>query len=475
MLLFFTCGSQTVLADTENVVIKSDTSKVESNDVSKENTIPEEKEESQKNDKSDEKVLKLNPVQIINLAKKLIEEKKYDAAMVFLTKSPFNVRELEIERLHLIASIYIAEGKLDDAIEIYRFILDYQPNIPSIRLKLAELYLMQGSYYKADYHFRLAATDKNLPEEVQKNIAMALYFVRQNKNWNFWFNFGAAPDNNVNNATGGEQCINYYGLILCNQLADKEKAVGFNVAFGGNYELKLSDRWRLRNEAVIYNSTYNKSEYDDLYLSYVLGPKYVWGRGEVFTGLTMSRRWLDHQPYNKTLGGRVDLDYDITKHLSAALSTYFTPTYYDDYHNLLDGDVYGVRARLFYTFDASKYLAFKFGFEKENTEEKMYANNKKSYGIGFGVELPYGFSMYVEPSILFTDYKDERPVVKDYSYVYIKEADITRKYMLNLSNRNIKFWGFVPTLTYTYTDKSSNIWQKEYAKSTVEFTVNQRF
>ncbi|MBR1544671.1 MAG: DUF560 domain-containing protein [Alphaproteobacteria bacterium] len=435
----------------------------------------EKKVEADKNIVEKDGKIILNPVQIINLAKKFIEDKNYDGARVLLTKSPFNVKELEIERLHLIATIDVAEGKIDDAIEIYRFILDYQPNIPSIRLKLAELYLYQGSYYKADYHFRLAATDKTLPEEVQKNIAMALYFVRQNKNWNFWFNFGAAPDNNVNNATGGEQCINYYGMILCNQLSDKEKAVGFNVSFGGNYEFKLSDRWRIRNEAVVYNSTYNKSEYDDLYLGYVIGPKYVWQRGDVFTGITMSRRWLDHQPYNKTLGGRIDLDYDFTKHLSGAISTYYTPTDYDDYGEYLDGDLRGVRTRLFYTFDASKYIALKFGYEKENTEERIYSNTKKSYGIGFGAELPYGFSMYLEPSILYTNYDKERSVVKDYAFVDIKEKDITRKYALSLSNRNIKFWGFVPTLTYVYTDKSSNIWQKEYSKSTVEFTVNQRF
>lgn len=432
---------------------------------------------SDKKLQKDSETISLNPIQIINLAKKFIEEKNYAGARILLTKSPFNVKELEIERLHLIATLDVVEGKIDDAIEIYRFILDYQPNIPSIRLKLAELYLLQGSYYKADYHFRLAATDKTLPTEVQKNIAMALYFVRQNKNWNFWFNFGAAPDNNINNATGGEQCIDYNGtgMILCNQLSDKEKAVGLNVSFGGNYEFKLSDRWRLRNEGIVYTSKYNKSEYDDLYLSYVFGGKYVWQRGDVFFGPTISRRWLDHQPYSRTFGGRVDLDYDFTKHLSGGISGYFTPTYYDDYSDILDGDVYGSRARLFYTFDSSKYLAFKIGYERENTKDKRYANVKKSYAIGFGAELGWGFSMYLEPSVQYVDYKAAQYFVKDLDYVPIEESDVTRKYMLSLSNRNIKLWGFVPTITYVYTDKTSNVWQKEYSKSTVEFTVNQRF
>ena len=421
------------------------------------------------------KVITLTPVQILNISKNLIADKKYDDARFLLTKSVFNVKELEIERLHLIATIDIAEGKIDDAIEIYKFILNYQPNISSIRLKLAELYLLKKAYYRAGYHFRLAAADKNLPKEVQNNVAMALYFIRQNKNWNFWFNFGAAPDNNINNATGGEQCIDTAFGVLCNQLAEKERAVGFNISFGGNYEFKLSDRWRLRNEFTVYNSLYDKSNYNDLYLSYVVGGKYIWQNGDVFSGLAFSKRWLGGEQYNRTFGGKVDLNYDFSKHISGALGFYFTPTFYNDYSDVLNGDVYGVRSRLFYAFDSSKYIVLKCGFEKEDTKSEGYSNIKKSYAIGLGMELPYGFSLYVEPSVQYVDYDGERYFVKNMSYVPLKESDVTRKYTLSFSNRNIKFWGFVPSLTYVYTDKNSNIWQKEYSKSTVEFTVNQNF
>ncbi len=426
--------------------------------------------------KKESEVITLTPVQILNISKKLIADKKYVDAKFLLTKTVFDVKELEIERLHLIATIDIAEGKIDDAIEIYKFILNYQPNISSIRLKLAELYLLKGAYYKAGYHFRLAAADKNLPKEVQSNVSMALYFIRQNKNWNFWFNFGAAPDNNINNATGGEQCLDTAFGVLCNQLAEKEKAIGFNVSFGGNYEFKLSDKWRLRNEFTVYTSRYDKSKYNDLYLSYVIGGKYIWQKGDVFSGLAFSKRWLGGSQYNKTFGGKFDLSYDFSKHISGTVGFYFTPTFYDDYSDVLNGNVYGVRTRLFYAFDSSKYLSFKYSFENENTKNDAYANKKMSYAIGLGMEIPYGFSLYLEPSIQYVDYDGERwTVMKNYTSDYVKESDVTRKYMLSLSNRNIKIWGFVPSLTYVYTDKSSNIWQKEYAKSTVEFTVNQNF
>ena len=426
-----------------------------------------------KNDK--EEVIQLTPIQIINLSKKFIADKNFDDAKVLLTKTPFDILELEIERLFLLASINIQEGKIDDAIEIYRFILDHQPHLSSVRLKLAEAYFLQQSWWKADYHFRLAGSDKNLPPEVYNNIAMALFMIRQNKNWNVWFNFGAAPDNNINNANSGEQCIMTIFGILCNELPDPEKAVGFNVSFGANYEFKLSDNWRLRNEFMLYNSSYTKSKYDDLYLGYNIGGKYIYKGGEVFTALTMNRRWLDHTPYSYSIGGKVISTYDFTKNLTGALGVSYSPMHYDDLKDILNGEIVGINTRFSYAFDASKYFILRASYDDENTKDKIYSNTRTNFALGFGMELPYGFSIYLEPSIQYQNYDKERWFVKDYMFTQIKEKSITKRYAFSFSNRKLKLFGFSPTITYSYTDKDSNVWQREYNKSAIEFTVNQSF
>ena len=95
--------------------------------------------------------------------------------------------------------------------------------------------------------------------------------------------------------------------------------------------------------------------------------------------------------------------------------------------------------------------------------------------LGFGAELPYGFHVYAEPSVIFTNYKGKRWTVDNYEFKQVKEHDTTQRYSISLSNRKISFMGFVPTLTYSYTDKSSNIWQREYEKSLIEFTIQKRF
>lgn len=202
-------------------------------------------------------ILTMPHEQVLTFAKELISKGQLENARKALLAKPYDAKELEIERLYLLAQIAELEHKYNEAIDIYYFILNYQPDIPNIRFRLAELYLKQEDWWRADYHYRLALANKDLPQLIQYRIKQALYYIRQNKNWNLWFNFGVAPDNNVNNTTSGEQCVITMFGVMCNTLDEPEKDVGFNVTIGGNYEYKLSENWRIRNEAMVYNATYS--------------------------------------------------------------------------------------------------------------------------------------------------------------------------------------------------------------------------
>ena len=420
-------------------------------------------------------VVTMTHEQTLTFAQELVEKNKLEDAKKVLLLKPFQQKELEIERLYLLAQIATKENKIDKAIDIYYFILEHQPNISNIRFRLAELYLIRKDWIRADYHYRLALADKELPIVIQNRIKQALYYIRQNKNYNFWFNFGIAPDNNVNNTTSGEQCVMTMFGPMCNTLDDPEKDIGLNITVGGNYEFKLSDNWRFRNEALIYSLKYQDKKYDDIYLSYVLGLKYVYNKGDVFFGPTFSKRFLGHKAYNYTTGFMVDTGYDLTKQLNARLYLAYTPTHYDDYGDILDGDVKTARLRMFYALDSSKYLIFKTGYEYEKTKDKTYTNDRVNLALGFGADIPFGFHIYAEPSVLFTNYKGKRWTVKDYEFKEVKEWDITQRYSVSLSNRKVSLWGLMPVLTYSYTDKKSNIWQREYQKSLIELSIQKRF
>ena len=418
----------------------------------------------------------MSALEAVKIAGDMVYTGNYNQAQDILVKMPqTNSLPVEIERWYLLAQIEQKKGNIDEAIRIYRKILDQQPDLVKIRYELAICYMMKEQWYRADYHLRLAMAATDIPEDVKHRMMYLRYVARKNKNWNVWFNFGAAPDNNVNQAVGGKECIKNEWGVFCRDLPEPEKAVGTNLMLGGNYEFKLSDHWRWKNDAMIYTNIYDKHKYDDLYLSSSTGPRYVWENGDVWLAGIINRRWYGWDRYNWAYGGKLDINYDWSRKLSSGLSLRMMDNKYDEYGDWMDGQLYTVMPHIMYSLDATKYIVLRGIFERETAEVDAYANRKYGGSIGFGAEIPYGFHIYFEPYYSWVNYDGDRWVVKSNTYKPVKEKDFLQRYSLSLSNNKFEVWGFVPTVTFGYTKKDSNVHAREYEKWTAEFTFQQRF
>lgn len=425
---------------------------------------------------SNTKDFTMNTVDAVKLAGDMVEKGNLDTAEQILTKIPkMNNLPLEIERWFLLGQISARRGDYDTAIKIFRKILDDQPDLARIRFELAICYMKTGHWYRADYHLRLAMAGDNLPDDVRKMMSYYRYIVRQNKNWNVWFNFGAAPDNNVNQATGGTECVNTIFGPMCRELLEPESAVGFNFILGGNYEFKFGEHWRWKTDSNIYTNIYNKHKFDDLYISTSTGPRYVWNNGDVWLAGVVARRWYGWDEYNWSLGEKLDVNYDFTRKLSGGLSLRVLSNKYDEYGPWMNGQTYSANSRLSYSLGATKYIVLRGGIERDTAKDDVYANWRPNVGVGFGAALPYGFDIYLEPSFYWTNYDGERWVVEHGDFTKKVAKDFNQRYSISLSNHKFDIWGFVPTFTVSYTRRDSNIWQREYDKYTAEFTFQQRF
>lgn len=418
----------------------------------------------------------MSGLDVVKLAGKMFDAGDYGQAQQILLKMPqTNNLPVEIERWYLLAQIEQNKGNVDEAIKIYRKILDDQPDLAKVRYELALCYMYKKQWYRADYHLRLAMAGKDIPPEMKQRMMYLRYVVRQNKRWNAWFNFGAAPDNNVNQASGGEDYIRNEWGEFSTELPEPEKAVGYNFLLGGNYEFVLGENWRWKNEGNIYTNIYNKHKFDDLFVSASTGPRYIWGRGDVWLAGVLNRRWYGWDRYNWSIGGKIDAHYDWTRKFSTGLTFQVLDNNYDEYGEYMDGQTFVVIGRTTYSFDASKYIIAFGGVDRDTAASGIYANWRYNIGIGIGGEIPCGFSVYFEPSFVWTNYDAARWAVKDYQYVKIRESDFMQRYSFSVSNNKIDIFGFVPLVTVSYTDKNSNIHSREYEKWTVEFTLRQRF
>lgn len=382
---------------------------------------------------------------------------------------------LEIERRFLQGRIAQQRGDYDAAIKTYQALLDVYPGLARVRFEMAVCYMHQKKWRRADYHLRLAMAGDDLSDDAKRVMNYYRYVVRRNKNWNVWFNFGAAPDNNVNNAVGGQECIMTMFGLMCRTLDAPESAVGANLTLGGNYEFKLSDAWRWKSEANVYANFYDKSKYDDLYLSMATGPRYVWTRGDVWLAAAGGRRWYGWERYNWSAGARMDANYDFTRRMSGGLYLRIMENRYDMYNDLLNGQTYSANMRLTYSFNSRVYMVARAGISREVTAADMYSYWSPNVSVGVGAELPWGFHAYAEPGVYWNRYDAARWVVRDNYMTRITERDTTWRYALSVSNSKLDVWGFVPTVTVSYTRRASNIWQREFDKTAIEFTMQQRF
>lgn len=406
----------------------------------------------------------------------MVDNGELDMAEQILDKMPaFGGGPLEIERWFLTARIAAYKGDFDTAIDIYRDILDAHPDLARVRFELAVCYMKTKQWYRADYQLRLAMAGNDLPDNIRQMMNYYRYVIRQNKNWNVWFNFGAAPDNNVNNATGGQECVMTPLGPLCHNLVEPESAVGFNLAFGGNYEFKLSEQWRWKTEAGIYSNTYTLHNYDDLYLYASTGPRFIWSQGDVWIAAVGSRRWYGWDGYNWSAGGRVGASYDFTRKLLGRLDFQITSNKYDVYAEYLNGETYSLNTELFYSISPNFYTVLRTGVAREWAASETYSYWTPRVSIGIGAELPWGFNLYVEPAFYWQLYDGEQWSVQDGWFKRVTERDFSQRYAVYLSNNKFDVMGFVPTVVFSYTRRDSNIWQREYDRWAVEFTMSQRF
>ena len=88
--------------------------------------------------KSNTTQVTLSELEAVQVAGDLVTAGKYDSALQILTQMPQTGQTpIEIERWYLIAQIEQRKGNIDEAIRIYRKILNEQPDLVKIRYELA--------------------------------------------------------------------------------------------------------------------------------------------------------------------------------------------------------------------------------------------------------------------------------------------------------------------------------------------------
>ena len=110
----------------------------------------------------------------------------------------------------------------------------------------------------------------------------------------------------------------------------------------------------------------------------------------------------------------------------------------------------------------SKYIVVSGGVDRDTAKNDIYANWRYTTGLGFGAEIPWGFSLYLDSSFYWTNYDGERWAVKNHKFTEIAERNFTQRYSISLSNNKI-----VPKVLNIPEPKTTVIGNRDFVKGLI--------
>ena len=384
--------------------------------------------------------------------------------------------EIRLEAAFQLAQIRLAQGKNRQAINLFLEILNRQPGLARVRLELARAYFLDKNYEDAAFQFEMVKGG-DLPPEVLANIDRFLDAIRRQKNWTLDFSLSPVTDSNLNQASGErEECLATEWGLLCRDLTDKAGGFGLSANATANYFWRFHQDWGLRATLGFYGTAYEEDEYDDYSLYAALGPRYLWESGEASLQPTFRKRWVGGRQYSEENGLRLDARRIYKRLILDAGAAWAMTSYEDAYiHSVLKGPSWNLFFQPRYILTNQTFVQAGVAFMRDDTKVKAYASDSWRYALGAYHNFSYGFSLFVEGSLMETDYKARQSyATRDNKWVSAVRKDDIWQLSSTLSSNVFERYGLTPSLQYTFTRRDSNIWSREYDRHRLNFLVNYR-
>lgn len=403
----------------------------------------------------------ITPAQLLAKAEALVHAKQYDRALP-LVEALGQVPDLRMQQQFLAGYIAVETGDLKTAIKTFRSILDENPGQTRIRLELARTYLMSGKEASADYHFRLAQNDDNLPDEISRTIRNTRSILRDQRVWRFSFDFGFAPDTNINGATNAETIDVNFGAIFpvlgeargelqLDDNARQKSGIGQVAGFSGGIRLKANDKWAFLFDADSKVINYKGTAADDIVGQIAAGPEFRVARyASISLQAVGQQRWYGGRLATREYGARVGFQTALSQgqRVGIEVDGRRTDSKLSDSYS---GWQLGANATYEHLIGKSLIASASIFTRRDLLNSDGYSSLNYGVNMGIGGEMPFGLNAGVSASISRSTF-DEAVVL----YSTKKRQDWRSFARAYIGSRQIKVLGFSPSIDYNYSRVDSN-------------------
>ena len=363
------------------------------------------------------------------------------------------------------------DALLDEAIASLRAMLIDRPDLVRVRLELARAFFLKGEDSLSRRHFEQVLGGKP-PPAVAANVRRFLSEIRARRRWSMYLGAGVAPDTNIG-GTSEERIIYIHGLPFRRDAEELTKSgVGVSVWTGGEYQYPLGERLRLRAGADISRREFTGSEFDQLYVSGHVGPRWLAGENtEVSLLASARRRWTANAPEHDELGLRAEAGHRFTRRVTANARASWHDRRYRT-RTFLDGPVldFSLGGAWVITPTVRAYAAAGYGRERPETER--YRHTRRWLRAGVTVALPRGFTVGGSGELRWTDYEGNW---SPFTLGGASRADRTRSLRVSVHNRAFTILGFSPQISLVNEVRTSNAQLHDYKRTGGELRFVRQF
>ncbi|GAA0488469.1 hypothetical protein GCM10009096_34270 [Parasphingorhabdus litoris] len=403
----------------------------------------------------------ITPAQLLAKAEALVQAGQYDRALP-LVQALGQVPHLQMQQQFLAGYIAVETGELKTAIKNFRSILDNNPGQTRVRLELARAYLMSGKEASADYHFRLAQNDENLPDEIARTIRNTRSILRDQRVWRFSFDFGFAPDTNINGATNAETIDVNFGAIFpvlgdaqgeleLDENARRKSGVGQIAGFSGGVRLKASDKLAFLFDADSKVINYRGKDADDIVGQIAAGPEFRIARyASVSLQAVGQQRWFGGKLATREYGGRLGFQAALSQgqRIGIELDGRRKDSKLSD---SFSGWQLGANVTYEHLIGKSLIASASVFTRRDLLNSDGFSSINYGVNVGVGGELPFGLNAGISGSVSRSKYDEAIQL-----YSTEKRNDWRSFARAYIGSRKIKVLGFSPSIDYNYSRVDSN-------------------
>ena len=371
-----------------------------------------------------------------------------------------------------------SRGDLTGAAKKYRAALASDPGLTLVRAELAQTLTELDEDDSAKHHLDILA--QSAPsEDMAKGIRSFIDRIDQKLPIKYSAFISAAPTNNINGGSNHSTMTVYdpfTGQAVPANITKKKSGVGAAVGASVGFSRRLGNDFSFVSAANAYASLYQDSDFNSYGLSESAEVRYMLDKGFLgfgavaSQGMTLYDKTPTESAFEHVLsyGPRISAQYNVTTHdrVNASANYQWKNSLEKDNH---DGTSYGGDWALEHTFDPSLNATVFGGYSRVNAFNDYQSYDQWSAGLGFYKELPGGITVNARGTAMKMDFDGLFPILA------IPRQDERLTAMVDLTKRDLNFFGFAPTVEYTYVHNRSNVDMYDYDSHTVDFRLTKDF